>query len=70
MKKNDLQSLRKSSKTELEKKVQDLNTKLVELKLKMQRGELANRKEPKNIRHDIAQIKTIMTEQALLEATK
>lgn len=70
MKKNDIIELRKSDSKQLEKKLIELNKQLVETQLKLKKGEVSNLREPKMLRRSIAQTKTIMKEQKILESVQ
>jgi large subunit ribosomal protein L29 len=54
--------LRKKDKKELEKRVQELNKKLSDLRFKFSSGKLKNVKEIKNLKKEIARILTITKE--------
>lgn len=70
MKKNDLIELRKQPAKAIKAKVQELTKELVESRMQMARGELTNLKQVKNLKADIAKLKTILREQEIMEESK
>ncbi len=70
MKKNDLLAIRKMTLPALHQKLAELEKELVQTRLKFKRGDLTNVRACKNIRYQIAVIKTIMREKELLKQLK
>ena len=62
MKKTELQDLTKQTAKAVEKKLADAQANLVELQMKLRKGELTNPREPKALRRSIAQLKTLLTQ--------
>lgn len=67
MKKQDIASLRSGSDEKLATKLKELTTKHSQSLIKLKKGELAQLREPKSLRRDIAVVKTIMSERTKLE---
>lgn len=69
MKKQDLAKVKDQSKPELQTLVTQMTKELVELRLQFSLGKLKDVKAMSRKKNDIAQVKTIMREQALLKGT-
>lgn len=67
MKKQDIASLRSGSDEKLATKLKELTTKHSQSLIKLKKGELAQLREPKSLRRDIAVVKTIMSERTKVE---
>ncbi|MFV1917271.1 MAG: 50S ribosomal protein L29 [Patescibacteria group bacterium] len=70
MKKNDLNKQRSKSLKELGKLVEDKKLDLIKTKAKTVASREKNLKKAKNLKHDIAQILTIIKESQLVEKEK
>lgn len=70
MKKTRLQETRKLKDSQIKKRIAQSEKNLSHASLKLKRGELKNTKELKNSRKEIAQLKTILTENSRLKGTK
>lgn len=70
MKKQELKKLSQETIKTLQTKLQELEEELLQKKLRKARKELENRKAPKNLKKDIAQIKTIIREKELIKEAK
>lgn len=62
MKKNELKKWRESSKQEIENKINELEKKLYETRHQLLLGQLKNYSQIKEIKRDIARLKTIIRE--------
>ncbi len=67
MKRNDLVELRKLNIASLQKRLSELQKELVLTRLKLKRGELTNVRAVKQLRKNIAVLKTLITEKKLLK---
>jgi large subunit ribosomal protein L29 len=70
MKANELKALRESDVKELNKKVMDLKAELFNLRFQLATGQLENPMRIKEVKKSIAQLKTVIREKELLEASK
>jgi ribosomal protein L29 len=67
MKKKDLTNLRKKEIKDLEKMAKDMKLELAKATAEMRASREKNLKKTKNLRHDVAQILTIVREKELME---
>jgi len=65
MKRQDIAKLHHQTIDELEGKVRELQTELVEIKMKLALDQLKNKRQPKNLKTDIARILTIIKQKQL-----
>ena len=65
-----MNELRDLSKEELEKKLSDLKDELFSLRFQLVTGQLSNYMKIKEVKHDIARVKTILRERELKEGVE
>lgn len=70
MKVNELKALRESNLQELNKKVMDLKAELFNLRFQLATGQLENPMRIREVKKSIAQLKTVIREKELVEASK
>lgn len=70
MKKKELTKAREQSVKALEKRINEINDKIILLYAKMKAGQEENPKEIRNLKHERAQLKTLVTEKRKVEATE
>lgn len=70
MKTKELRSIINKSKAELEKTLSDKRTDLDKVRLDMSAGKEKNLKRLKSLRHEIAQLLTLLNQKKLVEAEK
>lgn len=70
MKKKDLQSLRAKEKPEIKKLIEEKVAELTHLTSEISLGRHKNVRAGKNLRREIAQLKTILREKEFVEETK
>lgn len=70
MKANELKALRESNLQELNKKVMDLKAELFNLRFQLATGQLENPMRIREVKKSIAQLKTVIREKELVEASK
>lgn len=70
MKANEIKALRESNLQELNKKVMDLKAELFNLRFQLATGQLENPMRIREVKKSIAQLKTVIREKELVEASK